>query len=147
MNNKFNSIVGKTEAEALKDLIFSRARERAQALNENVQSDIMDLARDSFVSKDNPFSAIAAPKEAEEVQEAKQDAIGFPQKNVKLQVKEQQNKVLNEQLTAATVQNNMIEARNSLSNKQSFMGALNFLNSQAAISLIRTRADKFEMLA
>ena len=41
----------------------------------------------------------------------------------------------------------MQEARAGLSNKKSFMGALNFLNSQAAISLIKTRGNKFEMLA
>jgi hypothetical protein len=40
----------------------------------------------------------------------------------------------------------MEEARKTLSNKKSFMGALNFLNSQAAVSLMRTRADKFEIV-
>ena len=45
------------------------------------------------------------------------------------------------------INNNMAEAREALSNKKSFMGALNFLNSQAAVSLIRTRADKFEIMA
>ena len=45
------------------------------------------------------------------------------------------------------INNNMAEAREALSSKKSFMGALNFLNSQAAVSLIRTRADKFEIMA
>ena len=45
-----------------------------------------------------------------------------------------------------TIQNNMAEAREALSSKKSFMGALNFLNSQAAVSLMRTRADKFEIV-
>ena len=40
----------------------------------------------------------------------------------------------------------MMEARAALGNKATFMGALNFLNSQAAISLVKTRADKFEMI-
>ena len=58
-----------------------------------------------------------------------------------------QSKLLNEQQVSAAVTNNMQEARVGLSNKQSFMGALNFLNSQAAISLIKTRADRFEVVA
>ena len=40
----------------------------------------------------------------------------------------------------------MRETREALTNKKIFMGALNFLNSQAAISLMRTRADKFEIV-
>ena len=151
MNNyKFDSIVTRKEADALKDMIFQRIRERSESINEDMQSDVMDLARDSFVSKDNPFSRIIeeaaapAPKESNELREE----IGFPQKDLKSSVQvKSQNSVLSEQVVRQAVQNNMIEARNALSNKPSFMGALNFLNSQAAISLAKTRSDKFEMLA
>ncbi len=149
MNNyKFDSIVTRKEADALKDMIFQRIRERSESINEDMQSDVMDLARDSFVSKDNPFSRIieeaAGPKESNELREE----IGFPQKDLKSSVQvKSQNSVLSEQVVRQAVQNNMIEARNALSNKPSFMGALNFLNSQAAISLAKTRSDKFEMLA
>ena len=152
MNYKFDSIVNKTEAAALKDMIFKRAAERAQLLNEDVQSDVMDLARDSFVSDNNPFSRIIKDNVKQEpvpettTQEVHQnEEIGFPVREPKnLELK--QNKVVNDQISSAVIQNNMLEARNTLSNKQSFMGALNFLNSQAAISLIKTRADKFEMV-
>ena len=41
----------------------------------------------------------------------------------------------------------MLEAREALSNKKGFVGALNFLNAQAAVSLARTRTDKFEVIA
>ncbi len=154
MSYKFDSIVNKHEADALKDMIFKRARERAKAFNEDAQSDVMDMARESFVSKDNPFSKIIENtnninpeqqvnnKQEVAVEPQEKDDIGFPVKELKLQ----QNRNINSQLTAATINNNMAEAREALSNKKSFMGALNFLNSQAAVSLMRTRADKFEVV-
>ena len=153
MSYKFDSIVNRNEAAALKDMIFKRAQERAQAMSEDTQSDVMDMARDSFVSKDNPFSRIientkpsvvepekVQPAEAEP--EQKSEEIGFPMPEARLQ----QNKIINNQMTASAINNNMAEAREAWSNKKSFMGALNFLNSQAAVSLMRTRADKFEIV-
>ena len=151
MSYKFDSIVSKNEAAALKDMIFKRAQERAKSFNEDAQADIMDMARDSFVSKDNPFSKIienTKPEnktvEAEAVEKKqKDDGVGFPMpKEVKLQ----QNQVINNQITSSAINSNMREAREALTNKKSFMGALNFLNSQAAVSLMRTRADKFEIV-
>ena len=58
-----NTLVNNQEADALKEMIFKRARERAQALVDetqdsyakNMQSEVMDMARDSFVSSKNPF--------------------------------------------------------------------------------------------
>ena len=159
MSYKFDSIVGKNEAAALKEMIFKRAQARAQSFNDDTQADVMDMARESFVSKDNPFSRIiennntnndivvkteTKPLSIEpEVVEEPAEQIGFPQRELKLQ----QNRTINNQLTAMQINNNMAEAREALSNKKSFMGALNFLNSQAAVSLIRTRADKFEIMA
>ena len=151
MSYKFDSIVSKNEAAALKDMIFKRAQERAKSFNEDAQADIMDMARDSFVSKDNPFSKIIENTKPEnktvepEAVEKKQkdDGVGFPMpKEVKLQ----QNQVINNQITSSAINSNMREAREALTNKKSFMGALNFLNSQAAVSLMRTRADKFEIV-
>ena len=151
MSYKFDSIVSKNEAAALKDMIFKRAQERAKSFNEDAQADVMDMARDSFVSKDNPFSKIienTKPEnktvEAEAVEKKqKDDGVGFPMpKEVKLQ----QNQVINNQITSSAINSNMREAREALTNKKSFMGALNFLNSQAAVSLMRTRADKFEIV-
>ena len=151
MSYKFDSIVSKNEAAALKDMIFKRAQERAKSFNDDAQEDVMDMARNSFVSKDNPFSKIientiqenktVEPEAVEKKQ--KDDGVGFPMpKEVKLQ----QNNVINNQITSSAINNNMREAREALTNKKSFMGALNFLNSQAAISLMRTRADKFEIV-
>ena len=151
MSYKFDSIVSKNEAAALKDMIFKRAQERAKSFNDDAQADVMDMARNSFVSKDNPFSKIientipenktVEPEAVEKKQ--KDDGVGFPMpKEVKLQ----QNQVINNQITSSAINSNMREAREALTNKKSFMGALNFLNSQAAISLMRTRADKFEIV-
>ena len=151
MSYKFDSIVSKNEAAALKDMIFKRAQERAKSFNDDAQADVMDMARNSFVSKDNPFSKIientiqenktVEPEAVEKKQ--KDDGVGFPMpKEVKLQ----QNNVINNQITSSAINNNMREAREALTNKKSFMGALNFLNSQAAVSLMRTRADKFEIV-
>lgn len=149
MNYKFDSIVNKNEAEALKEMIFKRAKERAKALTDDVHADVMDLARESFVSKGNPFSA-ATKTEASETPVAKsdKDEIGFPQKekSASIQVR-QQNKSIQENIIQSQVQNNMLEARAALSGRQSFMGALNFLNSQAAVSLIKSRTDRFEIVA
>lgn len=153
MSYKFDSIVNRNEAAALKEMIFKRAQERAQVMSEDTQSDVMDMARDSFVSKDNPFSKIIentkpSVVEPEKVQpaevepEQKNEEIGFPMPEARLQ----QNKIIHNQMTASAINNNMAEAREALSNNKSFMGALNFLNSQAAVSLIRTRADKFEIV-
>ena len=151
MSYKFDSIVSKNEAAALKDMIFKRAQERAKSFNDDAQADVMDMARNSFVSKDNPFSKIientkpenTTTKEEIEKTTQKDDGVRFPMpKEVKLQ----QNNVINNQITSSAINNNMREAREALTNKKSFMGALNFLNSQAAISLMRTRADKFEIV-
>ena len=156
MSYKFDSIVSKSEASALKEMIFKRAQERAQAYSDNTQEDVMDMARESFVSKDNPFSKIVENSytattekktETEKIDTPQdttpKDDIGFL---VAKELKLQNSRVINNQLTASTIQNNMAEAREALSSKKSFMGALNFLNSQAAVSLMRTRADKFEVV-
>ena len=157
MAYKFDTLVSKSEADALKDMIFNRIRERSTSMAEDVQQDIMDVARESFVSPNNPFSKIIDNTKLQEnikntstdngtSKEEKQEEIGFPIREIKSKVSTQ-NKLINEQITQATIENNMLSAREELCNKKSFMGALNFLNSQAAISLIRTRADKFEIFA
>ena len=175
MNYQFNSYVNRQEADALKEMIFNRVRERSQAMTENVQADVMELARESFAANNhNPFAsmitsqetaqtsqtpAVQEPVKEEKIEEVtpftktenptsnenKQNKIGFPQKNL-FSATQTQNRLIKEQMTAIEIQNNMMEAREALSNKKSFMGALAFLNSQAAVSLLRTRTDKFEVI-
>ncbi len=155
MSYKFDSLVTRHEADALKEMIFKRVRERSESMTEDVQADIMDIARESFVSKNNPFSKIientkpqpaVEEKNTAQMQEVKEQDIGFPVREIKTRANTQ-SRLINEQMAQATIENNMLSAREGLSNKKSFMGALNFLNSQAAISLIKTRADRFEILA
>ena len=145
--------VSTTEAEALKEMIFKRARERAEAfsndVNENytssMQNDVMELARNSFVAAKNPFSQI---KEASIKEVTEQNDIGFAQR--KNDVKTRINNSSQESqavISAAQVQSAMNEARNELTSKSSFMGALNFLNAQATISLINKKNKSFEALA
>ena len=163
MSYQFDSFVKNSEANALKEMIFNRVRERSQSISEDVQSDVMDSARESFVSNNNPFSQIIAHKPAQtdsfesavksvqkeaEIQqktEIKEDAVGFSVHEPKARASEQ-TRMVQAQITSSAIMNTMDDAREGLSNKTSFMGALNFLNSQAAVSLMRTRADRFEVL-
>ena len=169
MNYQFNSFVNRQEAEALKELIFKRARERAAAMTDDVQADVMNIARESFVSNKNPFSQLISQNEeikTPETKDTKQeqpsvktsalheyveaaeaaaeetsgDEVGFPIKDYTGIIR--QNTMIKEQMTTAQLQNTMIEAREGLSGRKSFMGALSFLNSQAAASLLNHRAGK-----
>ena len=149
MNNyKFDSIVNKQEAEALKEMIFKRARERAESMTKEVQesytstikNDIMDLARDTFVSSKNPFSG-----DTEHNQTASKEKIGFPQRRIE-EIKSHisyHNRTTSEEVVEET----MSDAHNEFSGRTSFMGALNFLNSQASISLVNKHGKRFEAMA
>lgn len=162
MNYQFNSYVNRKEAESLKQMIFQRARERAQSMTSDVQADVMSIARESFVSNNNPFAQlINTPKVEEkasetvqpsekttmalhefvEAAEEKAQEVGFPQKPMVSSVANQ-NQIIQEQASAKEVQDTMREARAALSSKKSFMGALAFLNSQAAVSLLNKRAGQ-----
>ena len=168
MSYQLNSYVNRQEVEALKDMIFKRARERANVMTSDVKAEVMDIARESFVSKNNPFSHILTKaqevKTNSEIQkddkieetnttalhefvdkvEDANNQIGFPQKNLFASgtAGANQGRIIKEQLITTQIQNNMIEARQELSNKKSFMGALEFLNSQAAVSLMNKRGGQ-----
>ena len=154
-----SSIVSKNEAEDLTEMIFKRARERAEAIEKNVQEDyttstqydVMDLARYSFVAKKNPFSQIANSKNEETVAENKEKEnvqIGFPErKKEPLSSYVKNNIGDNEQLIQQEVQQAMLDARVDLSSKKTFTGALDFLNSQASIALVNKRTRAFDAIA
>ena len=167
MNNyRFNSIVSNSEQDALKEMIFKRARERAQAITDEVQADftstvqneVMDLARNSFVASKNPFAQLQASaiteEEKEEAPEAVEEAedtreIGFARRQVN-DIKSQinyRNKTSNLEISSREVQEAMASARQDFSKNSSFVGALEFLNSQATISLIKNKGKSFEALA
>lgn len=156
MSYNINTLVSTEEQQALKEMIFKRARERALAFNQEVQNnyttaiqnDVMELARDCFVATKNPFCE--EKKEENQETSAKKDSeIGFQQRNIeeiKAQIKSR-NQISSEKVANITLENNMTEARNEFSQRSTFLGALEFLNSQASISLIKSRGKSFEALA
>ena len=159
MNTSLNNIVNRAEQEALKEMIFKRARERAESLNKEVQdnytsgmqNDIMDLARATLTPERNPFAKATETKPVvkETEEKAEKDTIGFPpRKQDELRLKAiETNKIYNEHTAAKNIAETMDEARGASSKKQSFMGALNFLNSQATITLVSKKGANFSALA
>ena len=156
MSYNINTLVSTEEQQALKEMIFKRARERAQAFNQEVQNnyttaiqnDVMELARDCFVATKNPFCEVE--KEEKQDTTVQKDAeVGFKQRNIeeiKAQIK-YRNQISNEKVASGTLETNMTEARKEFSQKSTFLGALDFLNSQASISLIKNKGKSFEALA
>lgn len=153
------SIVGNSEAAALKEMIFKRARERAESLDKEIkasytddmQNDVMNIARDSFVSNKNPFSMIAEPeKKAEPVKETRvEEGLGFPQHKID-EIRSRivyRNKEINENASRKTIEANMQDARKDFQKKDSFIGALNFLNAQATIALVSSDGKSFNAIA
>ena len=153
-----NSIVSREEAAALKDMIFNRVKERAAAISEevnssytsDVQTDLMDIARSSFESKKNPFAQIVGTQEQVKTEDAPKDlGVGFSQRKTNA-VESQivaKSKEANDAMTKSVVEETMTIGGNELARKQSFLGALDFLNSQATISLVNKRAKRFEAFA
>lgn len=153
-----NTIVTAQEAEALKEMIFKRARERAESINkevqesftDTVQNEIMSMARYSFVKEQNPFSAIKK-------QEVKSSTISNTEAQAKDSKDEKNNELKreinnksnekNENIAANEIQNAMLSARADFTKKTSFMGALNFLNAQATIALVNKKSRAFEAMA
>lgn len=155
----YKSTVGSTEAAALKEMIFKRARERAESLDnevkasysDDVQNDVMNIARDSFVTTKNPFSMIAeGNKKPEPTPKAKEDTgLGFPQRKID-EIKSNivyRNKEISENTSRKAVESTMDDARADFKKKDTFIGALNFLNSQASIALIKTSGKSFDAIA
>ena len=159
-NLGFRSTVSSQEAEALKEMIFKRIRERAQALNENIQNnftttlqnEIMDLARNSLVSSKNPFIIKEEQENIKEISNSKEvnskeiETAHERIKEIKSQLQES-NKILNKDLADKTIEATMFDIRNNFKQNQGFTGALNFLNSQASIALIKNKGTSFEAIA
>lgn len=165
-NYNFNSTVSSQEAEALKAMIFKRAQERAHALVEDTQkkytdsfqAEVMELARESFVANKNPFSQKtehkalenkAEPVEIKQKDDTLINEIGFANRHIN-EIKAQihyRNKDVNDSIANKEVASAMDYARETTTRKQSFTGALEFLNSQASIALIENRKSKFEAIA
>jgi hypothetical protein len=161
MNNyESKSIVSKTEAEALKDMIFNRVKERSKALAEDVnqsymssvQNEVMDIARNSFVASKNPFSIVTEEVKQDVLSKSSQE-FSSKEKNVeeskkyseelKKQIYNKQNEYKNDYANNF-VHKSMFEQNSFNLNKKSFVGALNFLNSQASIVLVNNNGKRFD---
>ena len=157
--SNYSYIVPNSEAEALKEMIFKRVRERAEALNEETQNsymtsakfDVMELAKESFEAPRNPFSmsrdiaetsdSVKTEDEPEKIKQARVRAA-----EIRKQI-DSNNKTVSEKIADKEALDNMNQAREALTKKTSFIGALDFLNSQATISLVSKTGSKFAALA
>ena len=169
MSYDYNFIVNKTEADALKEMIFKRVRDRAEVLDDNIKNsytsdikkDIMDLAHNSLVKTNNPFTnkleeikdttgqqktneVVEEPQKAENI-----NSIGFNINYSEEKIVQTETRInnINNEISVKEIQAGMKEAREGLQNKKTFIGALNFLNSQASISLIKKYSDRFDIIA
>lgn len=162
----YNSVVNRQEAEALKEMLFNRARERAAALSEetkesyttNVKNDVMELARESFVANKNPFSLDKFEKRTGQETQMELSiptptsapvGLGFEQRKAE-QIKgdiELKNKISTENITNTTLNETMLDARADFKPKSNFLGALEFLNSQATVALVRSKGKAFDAIA
>ena len=165
----YRGIVSKAETEALKELIFNRARQRAEALAKDTQEqytssfrdELMDIARNSFNAPNNPFTQKTEPvqqteslpkinREHDNVKNNKLNDIGFKQKTNEESIKEIikfKNDLAREAISQKEIAGVMNRASAGFENSQKFMGALDFLNSQAGIYMASQRKAKFDALA
>ena len=155
-NINFNLNSNNEDYNSLREAIFKRAREKAEALNTELKSgytsdfknDVMESARVSV--RNNPFinlfeeetSVTEEPKvEANEVRpEIKHSRDWQPAK-----AKRMPSRLNNQLYTAAIREGAMREASATIHQNKSLMASLNFLNTQAAIALnkpfIRSQGD------
>lgn len=161
----YGTVVNRQEADALKEMIFKRAKERAEALSteaqdtytSSVKNDVMELARNSFVANKNPFSIDTfnkkqndeIVKEEATTHPLESQGLGFEKRvveNIKSQISFT-NKLANEHAVKSTVNETMSDARKDFSSKSNFIGALEFLNSQATVALVRSKGKSFDAIA
>lgn len=160
-NYNLNYIVSRSEQEALKEMIFKRAQERAQALNDdtqksyadNIHNDVMELARNSFVAPKNPFSEKSEEKVTVKKEERNNDdlalEIGFAQRHIseiKSQIK-YRNQNINKNFVENEINMAMESTKSEFQQKRSFTGALEFLNTQASINIASKKEKNFEIIA
>lgn len=168
-NYHYNYIVSKNEVNDLKELIFKRAQERADAMAKDAQNsymdsfknDLMDIARNSLTDKKNPFyiektttettniaKSETKPETKSEITQSV-DNVGFKNSNVAdiKQHIENKDRLVKESFSKNEISQNMRSARHDIENKRTFTGALEFLNSQASIVLIKSKSPTFNALA
>ena len=154
----YNMIVSKNEAEALKEMIFNRVRQRAEAMTTDVQNsyttsfkeEIMDIARNSFDTKRNPFVIQTSGQNNDSKAPDKQPEIGFKQKVSEDNIKEiirLKNENTRQRIAQDEISGIMNKAGAEFEKSQKFTGALQFLNTQAGVNLANKNKASFEALA
>jgi len=159
-NYNYNgAIVSKAETEALKEMIFNRARQRAAALAQETQNqytssfkdEIMDIARSSFNTPGNPFAQkVSEAGNKENNKTAKQSQIGFEQKQTDKEINQiikSKNELAKEIVTQKEIARVMQRATTEFEQTKQFVGALNFLNAQAGINIAGRKKANFEIIA
>ena len=141
--------IDRKETASIKEAIFKRAREKAQALSEEkqekytsqVQKDIMEIARGSITASPmNPFNQFmnnvgTGVNEVKKAETPKQEELkdNFPDLNevFSKEVKHNIESVKNENFANTVKEETMAAARDQF--RTNLNATLNFLNSKAAI--------------
>ena len=144
-NINFNLNSNKDDYNTLKEAIFRRAREKAEALNSelkasytsDIKNDVMESARMSV--RNNPFMNLF---EEEDEVDTEVFVNSLPKKEIKHSLdfhpKRQRrltSKLNNELYSAAVRDTAMRDASEALRQNKNIMQCLTFLNTQAAIAL------------
>ena len=152
--------IDKSQVNSIKEAIFARAREKANALAEEknesyttqAQNDVMNTARESLnIPEVNPFNQfiksinngvstnnnnpVTAENKAEVAPAEKNEP---PQREVKHNIES----VNNSNYTNSVRNETMSAARSQFSQGRSLADTLNFLNTQAAISMAKSVQQK-----
>lgn len=115
----------------------------------------MDIARLSVTESKNPFAMIVNDNKetddlSNEVNKEKdniaEEGIGFKQRKISKQILATERSY-NLEFANAEVERNMVAARSNLNSKQSFIGALDFLNQQASLDITIKKGKKFDAIA
>ena len=157
-NINFNLNSNREEYNTLKEAIFKRAREKAEALNtelkssytSDIKNDIMESARLSV--RNNPFfnlleeESIQAETPVEKKPEIKPE-IKHSREWEPVKPRRLPSRINNELYTAAIREGAMREASETIRKNQNIMNSLKFLNTQAAIALNKSffRAEENEL--
>ena len=143
-NINFNFNSNNEDYTSLKEAIFRRAREKAEALNSDLKSgytsdiknDIMESARVSV--RNNPF--INLLDEETSVEEVR--SVATPKAEIKhsrdwhaKKTRQMPSRLNNQLYTAAVRDGAMREASETIRQNKDLMASLTFLNTQAAIAL------------
>ena len=150
--------IDRKETASIRDAIFKRAKEKAEALTEEksekytsqVQSDVMDIARESIqASPMNPFNQFLdnIKQQNNIIVEEKPVQKETPKfgKLYKKELKRNIESASNETFENSVKNETMTEARNQFRQGTNLMATLNFLNTQAAIKMAENAHSKIKV--